>query len=177
MTKARQRMGGPLHGDALLPHWPDNFADLAVAGYYPINSEFDPRPLMQTLRLAGVRIGLPRMQGKGKPLAFHRWIPGDKLVVGDYGIKEPRADSPSMDPDIILMPLLAFDSRGGRLGYGGGFYDRTLAAFPAAIAVGVAFDAQEVKTLPMEAHDRHLDAVITPSGVRDFVVKRVVEPA
>lgn len=171
MTKARDRMGGPLHGDALLPHWPDSFADLAVAGYYPIKSEFDPRPLLQTLRLAGVRVGLPRMVGAKSPLVFHRWVAGDALEVGNYNVKEPRADAPGLDPDIILLPLLAFDAQGGRLGWGGGYYDRTLAAKPGAFAVGIAFDEQEVDACPMEAHDRRLDAVLTPSGFRDFLKK------
>ena len=167
--RRRAKLGKPLHGLRIIEHWPDRFADLAVAGYYPIKSEFDPRPLMQTLRLTGVRIGLPRMEGKSKPLSFHRWVPGDALEAGDYGVKEPLAASPPMDPDIILLPLLAFDARGGRLGYGGGYYDRTLAANPAALAMGVAFDEQEVEALPMQAHDRFLDAVLTPSGLRDFV--------
>ena len=171
MTKARKRMGGPLHGDALLPHWPDSFADLAVAGYYPIKTEFDPRPLMQTLRLAGVRVGLPRMVSATEPLVFHRWVPGDKLDVGPYNVKEPQAESPSLDPDIILLPLLAFDATGGRLGWGGGYYDRTLAAKPGAFAVGIAFDEQEVEECPMEPHDRRLDAVLTPSGFRDFLTR------
>ena len=175
MRKRRNRMGGPLHGETLLPHWPDSFADLSVAGYYPMNGEFDCRALLQTLRYAGVATGLPRMRGKAEALEFRRWRPGQALVDGDYGTREPSLDAPTFVPDIVLVPLLAFDAGGGRLGYGGGYYDRTLAAYPGALAVGVAFDAQEVDAVPMEAHDRRLDAVLTESGLRDFISKGAPE--
>ena len=168
MTKRRKRLPQPLHGEWVLPHWPDGWADLSTAGYYPIGSEFDPLPLLQTLRFAGVRTGLPRVVGK-RPLEFRRWVPGELLVEGEYGTKEPGPDAPPFTPDLILVPLLAFDARGGRLGWGGGYYDRTLEANPGAIAVGLAFDEQEVESVPTEPHDRRLDAVLTPGGLRDFI--------
>ena len=171
--RRRARLGRPLHGEALLPHWPDSLADLRVAGYYPIQSEFDCRPLLQTLRYAGCPIGLPRMVGPGRALVFHGWEPRERLVEGAYGVREPAQEAARFTPDVILVPLLAFDARGGRLGYGGGFYDRTLAAHPAAFAVGVAFDEQEVEDVPVEAHDRPLDAVLTPSGLRDLGLKEI----
>lgn len=165
--------GRPLHGDTLLVHWPDGFADLSVAGYYPTDTEFDVMPLLQTLRLAGVATGLPRMLGHGKPLEFKLWQKGEPLRDAQYGIKEPLASAPPFTPHIVLCPLLGFDAKGTRLGYGGGYYDRTLALMPAALAIGVAFDEQEVDHIPSEAHDRPLDAVLTPSGLRDFHLSRL----
>ena len=167
-AKRRRGLGRPLHGETLLAHWPDSLADLRVAGYYPLRDEFDCRPLIQTLRLAGCPIGLPRIAGRTQPLAFHAWSPGTRLVSGTYGLREPASDAPAFTPDVILVPLLAFDARGERLGYGGGYYDRTLAAHPAALAIGVAFDEQEMDRLPSQAHDRPLDGVLTPSGLRDL---------
>ena len=164
----RAGQGGPQHGEALLAHWPDAFADLSVAGYYPIGTEFDCLPLLQTLRYAGVMTGLPRMEGEDQPLRFHVWEKGQALIPGPYDIYEPAPAAPTFQPDIILVPLLAFDARGARLGYGGGFYDRTLAVHPYAKAVGIAFDSQEVDHVPTDAHDQRLDAVLTPSGYRAF---------
>jgi len=164
----RANLRSPLHGDALLAHWPNSFATLSVAGYYPIGTEFDCLPLLQTLRGAGEDTGLPRMQGNDQPLLFHLWERGESLIRGDHGVSEPTADAPTFRPDVILVPLLAFDSVGARLGYGGGYYDRTLAAYPDARAVGIAFNEQEIACVPTEAHDQPLHAVLTPSGYRSF---------
>jgi 5-formyltetrahydrofolate cyclo-ligase len=107
------------------------------------------------------------MQGKTKPLLFRAWAPGDAMDRAVWGIAEPKADKPELEPEVLLVPLLAFDRRGWRLGYGGGFYDRTLAALrarKAVAAVGVGFDEQRVDAVPHLDYDQRLDWVLTPSG-------------
>jgi len=110
---------------------------------------------------------LPVIQGRGLPLLFRAWKPGDTLDTGVWGIQEPQPSAPALDPDVLLVPLLAFDARGYRLGYGGGFYDRTLAGLRLrkhVVAVGLAFDEQRVDDVPHTAYDQRLDWVLTPSG-------------
>lgn len=143
-----------------------------VSGYSPIGDEIDPLPLMH--RLAGERVllALPAMQGRGEPLRFHRWQPGDQRSEGRWGIREPLPSAPQAEPAVMLVPLLAFDAEGYRLGYGGGFFDRTLAAARAAgpvIAIGLAYDAQLMPALPRVDFDQRLDWVLTPSGPRKCV--------
>jgi 5-formyltetrahydrofolate cyclo-ligase len=107
------------------------------------------------------------MQGKGKPLIFRRWHPGDELAETTWGIREPLPSAPELVPEIVLAALLAFDARGYRLGYGGGFYDRTLAAVRAhnpVVAIGLAYDEQRVDAVPHLDYDQQLDWVLTPSG-------------
>jgi len=130
-----------------------------IAGYWPIRSEMDPRPLMQALRAAGYRIALPRILGE--ELAFHLWEDGKAPVAGPFGTREPAPDWPEAAPDLFLTPLAAFDAEGQRLGYGRGFYDRAFAQWPAAKRVGLAFAAQKVAEVPTEAHDARLDLVLT----------------
>jgi 5-formyltetrahydrofolate cyclo-ligase len=143
---------------ALPPH-------AVVAGYWPISDEADPRALMAALAARGHTLALPRIDAKDAALSFRRWNEGDGLIDNHHAIPEPRADADVVIPDIVLVPLLAFDASGHRLGYGGGYYDRTLAALPAR-AIGVAYAGQEVEALAHEAHDRRLDGVITEKGVR-----------
>ncbi|MGC6484466.1 MAG: 5-formyltetrahydrofolate cyclo-ligase [Candidatus Puniceispirillales bacterium] len=142
---------------------------LIVAGYWPIRSEIDPIPLLAALAGRGCRTALPATPEPGKPLVFHHWQPGDPLVGGLYGTSEPQADAPRCQPDCLLVPMLAFDDGFFRLGYGGGFYDRSLAAIrvdkPTVRAVGIAYDDQKVAAVPVGPHDARLDAVLTPSGV------------
>lgn len=138
-----------------------------VSGFLPIGEEIDPAPLM--LRLAGEGYGLclPVMEAKGKPLLFRAWKPGDPLAEVMWGIREPLASAPLVEPDVVLGPLLAFDAAGYRLGYGGGFYDRTLARLrrlKPVTAVGLALDEQRVDAVPHEDYDERLDWVLTPSG-------------
>ena len=107
------------------------------------------------------------MQGKGKPLIFRAWTPGDAMDQGVWGIAEPKPDKPELEPDVLLVPLLAFDRAGWRMGYGGGFYDRTLrglACAQAVIAVGLAYDEQNIDAVPHLDYDERLDWVLTPSG-------------
>jgi 5-formyltetrahydrofolate cyclo-ligase len=140
-----------------------------VAGYWPIRTELDPRPLMQKLASAGLVTALPATPQPGKPLVFHLWQDVDPVIEGLYGTSEPAPSAPRCEPDILLVPMLAFDDAGYRLGYGGGFYDRSLAALREVKlqvrAVGIAFGAQRVDHVPRGEHDARLDAVLTPEGI------------
>ena len=143
-----------------------------VSGFNAIGDEIDPLPLLNNLIAEGHPACLPVMQGKGLPLVFRAWKPGDTLTAGVWGIQEPLPSSPAVDPDVLLVPLLAFDTRGYRLGYGGGFYDRTLAGLRTrkrVVAVGVAFDEQRIDAVPHTDYDERLDWVLTPSGPISFV--------
>ena len=143
----------------------------AVAGYVPLDDEADPRMLMDALARAGRLLALPCVVARGMPLRFRRWKFGDKLTPGALGILEPVADLPTVIPDVVLVPLLAFDSKGHRLGYGGGYYDRTLDQLRRGgdlVAIGVAFAGQEVEELPRASHDHMLDMIVTERGVRKF---------
>ena len=141
--------------------------DSVVSGFAPLADEFRAWPLLRRLMAEGFALALPVMQGKGQPLVFRAWSPGDAMDLGVWGIAEPRADKAALEPDILIVPLLAFDRRGWRLGYGGGFYDRTLKglrARKAVVAVGLAHDEQEVDAVPHLDYDQRLDWVLTPSG-------------
>jgi 5-formyltetrahydrofolate cyclo-ligase len=138
-----------------------------VSAFAAIGEEIDPAPLMLRLRADGFRLCLPVMQGKGRPLLFRAWEPGEPMEERMWGIREPRSSAPEVAPDIVLAPLLAFDRAGYRLGYGAGFFDRTLAAVrsrKAIIAIGLAYDEQEVDAVPHLDYDQRLDWVLTPSG-------------
>jgi 5-formyltetrahydrofolate cyclo-ligase len=143
----------------------------AVAGYMPTRNEADPGPLISTLRARGCRILLPRVAGKDVALAFHRWDEGEAPVTGAYRLLEAAPDWPAAVPDLVLVPLLAFDAEGHRLGYGGGYYDRTLKglrANGAVLAVGIGFAGQEVPELPRGAGDERLDWIVTEKEARKF---------
>lgn len=140
-----------------------------VSAFSSMHDELDTGPMMLRLAGDGYRVALPVMQGKGKPLLFRGWAPGDAMNEGIWGIREPKDDKPVLAPDIFLVPLLAFDPHGWRLGYGGGFYDRTLREARSArpiVAVGFALDEQEVDAVPHLDYDERLDWVLTPSGPR-----------
>jgi len=153
-----------------------------VAGFRPIRTEIDPTPLMEALSAAGHRLCVPVMQGKGRALRFREWTPeaegegrgldggrgqgGRGMVEGPFGVPVPSAGD-WLDPGLLLVPLLAFDAAGWRLGYGGGYYDRTLAALRArgpTLAVGFAYAAQQVAAVPRGPADQRLDAVVTEKG-------------
>jgi 5-formyltetrahydrofolate cyclo-ligase len=142
-----------------------------VSAYVAIGDEADPAPLMHALRRRGHKIALPRVAGKGKPLAFHLCEAGAKLVPGPFGLLQPAADWPQADPDVLAVPLLAFDKNGNRLGYGAGFYDRTLDDLRARhkiLAVGYAFSGQEVEHVPHHEGDEKLDWIVTERYARRF---------
>ena len=144
-------------------------AQSVVAGYWPIRDEIDPRPLMRRLHASGHACALCVLGEHAAPLAFRAWEPGTTLEPGGFGTLAPPADSAELAPDIVLTPLLAFDEQGHRLGYGGGYYDRTLARLRAdgrVLAVGAAFEVQRVESVPHTAGDGRLDWVITEQRAR-----------
>lgn len=144
-------------------------AAAVIAGFWPLRFEIDPRPTMLRLAGRGHALALPRMQGRGRPLAIHAWAPDDPLIQGRFEVMEPEPSRPLVVPDVVLAPLLAFDRAGGRLGYGAGFYDRTLRALrgsnPALLVIGLAFSRQEVALVPCADYDQRLDAVATEHGL------------
>ncbi len=145
-----------------------------VAGYWPIGEEADPRPLLGDLAKRGHPVALPRVVAEGQPLRFLCWRPGDDLETGPYGVRQPAPDRPEAHPELVLLPLLGFDATGLRLGYGGGYYDRTLAALRkerAIEAIGIAFSDQEVDSLPGGDHDERLDWIVTETGCRRFPLR------
>ena len=141
-----------------------------VAGYLPTRHEADPRALMESLRNKGFPILLPRVAARNAPLAFHLFRHDAHPVEGAFGLNEPAPEWPQGVPDVLLIPVLAFDEKGYRLGYGGGYYDRTLKALRAAKnlrAIGIAFSGQE-RALPHDEHDERLDGIVTEKGCRIF---------
>ena len=136
---------------------------LAVAGFWPLAGEIDIRPMLLALAARGHPVLLPVTPPRGNPLTFRRWQPGDVLLPERFGTVRPTGAV--MTPDVLLVPLLAFDGRCRRLGYGGGFYDRTLAGLPGRIAIGCAFAVQQVDCVAAEAHDIPLQAVATERGL------------
>jgi 5-formyltetrahydrofolate cyclo-ligase len=138
-----------------------------VSGFASMPQEFRIWPLLRALHGDGVRLAMPVMQGKARPLLFRAWQPGDAMDTGVWGIAQPKADKVALEPDILLVPLLAFDRAGWRLGYGGGYYDRTLRALrarKAITAVGLGYDQQCVDAVPHLDYDERLDWVLLPSG-------------
>ena len=149
----------------------EQYPGATVAAFLSIGDEFDTAPLMVGLVEAGHPLCLPVMQGKGQPLLFRAYAPGDEMATVMWVIREPLASQPLLTPSVLIVPLLAFDGQGWRLGYGGGFYDRTLRLLRdagAVTAIGAAFDIQEVDAVPHLDYDQRLDWVLTPSGPRRF---------
>ncbi|SES25486.1 5-formyltetrahydrofolate cyclo-ligase [Tranquillimonas rosea] len=140
-----------------------------VAGYLPIRSEIDPVPAMAEAAAHGP-VAVPVVEAEATPLRFRAWTPDVRLTEGPFGVQVP-VEGEWVTPEIVIVPMLAFDRRGGRLGYGGGFYDRTLAALRAqgpVLAVGFAYAGQEMDDLPLEETDAPLDMIVTESGVIDI---------
>ena len=134
-----------------------------IAGFWPLSGEIDIRPLLLALAGRGHPVVLPVTPARGNPLSFQRWRPGDVLNRERFGTVRPTGEP--MVPDLLLVPLLAFDGCGRRLGYGGGFYDRTLAGLPGRVAIGCAFAAQRVDCVAADVHDIPLQAVATERGL------------
>ncbi|EAQ43499.1 5-formyltetrahydrofolate cyclo-ligase family protein [Roseobacter sp. MED193] len=145
------------------------YRGVPLSGFVPIRTEIDPLPAMAEAAAHGP-VGVPVIQAKDMPLKFSRWQPDGALRDGPFGAAVPEVDD-FFEPEILIVPLVAFDVAGGRLGYGGGFYDRTLELLRAkrsTLAIGFAFDAQEATDLPLEATDQPLDMVVTESRVLQF---------
>jgi 5-formyltetrahydrofolate cyclo-ligase len=143
-----------------------------VSGFWPIKEEIDIRPLMVDLLNQGCQLALPVVQGKGLPLVFRAWRPGDALEAGVFGTLQPSVRREVVEPDALIVPLLACDDDGWRLGYGGGFYDRTLAGLRAkktVTAVGVGFNDQLVSEVPHGPSDQRLDWLLTDKRACAFV--------
>jgi 5-formyltetrahydrofolate cyclo-ligase len=135
-----------------------------VSGFSPLKSEINPLPLLRTLADAGAKLALPVVAGRGKPLIMRAYAFGQELNSGVWGIREPKDDAPEVDPDILIVPLAAFDRRGNRIGYGAGYYDMTinrLRGRKSVTAVGIAYAAQEVSDVPVTERDARLDLVLT----------------
>ena len=144
-----------------------------VSGYSPIRSEIDPVPLMRSLAAQGAQLALPAIMARGRSLAFRAWSPSDRLMLGPLGILEPSPAAAELIPDIMLVPLAAFDRAGHRIGYGAGHYDYTLAhlrklKLKHIIAIGLAFAVQEIAAVPALPHDVALDYVLTEAQTFDF---------
>ncbi|MEZ0172074.1 5-formyltetrahydrofolate cyclo-ligase [Microvirga sp. TS319] len=143
-----------------------DFSDLhdvnPVGGYWPIRSEVDPRPLMEALVERGQDVALSQILHPH--LSWRLWRPGDVLIKGGFGVREPGPDAPEVFPKALIVPLVAFDRGGGRIGYGKGHFDRAIAALEAqhpVLTIGLAYAVQEIEQVPVEEHDRLLDVVIT----------------
>jgi 5-formyltetrahydrofolate cyclo-ligase len=135
-----------------------------VSGFSPLKSEINPLPLLRKLADAGATLALPVVAGRGKPLIMRAYSFGQELNSGVWGIREPKDDAPEVDPDILIVPLAAFDRRGNRIGYGAGYYDMTIIRLRArrpVKAVGIAYAAQEVPDVPVTERDARLDLVLT----------------
>lgn len=151
--------------DAVLASLPAPPRTAAV--YLPLGSEIDTAPLAVELARRGFALALPRVDAAGSPLSFRTWTPGDPLEPDLQGCAAPLGSAPTVEPDLVFVPLVAFDAEGGRLGQGGGYYDRTLDGFagphrPAVI--GLAFSGQAVERIPRDPHDQKLDGILTERG-------------
>jgi 5-formyltetrahydrofolate cyclo-ligase len=146
-------------------------ADTVVSGFSPMRSEINPVPLMRKLVNAGAQLALPVIVGRGKPLIMRAWTFGDPFKAGQWGIREPVAEAPEVYPDVLIVPLAAFDRSGHRIGFGAGYYDMTINALRArkkVTAIGIAFAAQEIARVPATERDARLDLMLTEREVIDF---------
>ena len=145
--------------------------NLVISGYSPIRNEIDPMPLMIKLAAQGARLALPVINARGKSLTFRAWSPTDRLMMGPLGIPEPSPAAAELVPDVMLVPLAAFDRGGHRIGYGAGHYDHTFAHLRkshAVTGIGLAFAIQETPAIPALSHDVALDFVLTEKDAFDF---------
>jgi 5-formyltetrahydrofolate cyclo-ligase len=146
-------------------------AGAIVSGFSPLKSEINPVPLMRAFAAAGARLALPVVMGKGRPLTMRAWAFGEPLNSGVWGIREPPPEAPEVFPDILIVPLLAFDRTGNRIGYGAGYYDMTIArlrGMKAVTTMGIAFAAQEIAQVPTTSRDATLDLVLTEREIIDL---------
>lgn len=169
------RMTGPGAGVRAADHFLANIPvapGAIISGYWPIRDEFDDMAILRRMSLAGYCCALPYVDKKRHVLVFREWRPGTAMIAGPFQIPEPTEAAPEVTPTILLTPLLAYDSAGFRLGYGGGYYDGALAALRAAggrvLAVGTAFTEQMVERVPHTAKDEQLDWIVTERGAMPF---------
>ncbi len=151
--------------------FPVSVSGKTVSGFSPLKSEINPLPLMRKLAEAGAQLALPTIAGRGNPLIMRAYKFGDELARGQWGIREPKPDAPEVFPDILLVPLAAFDRHGHRIGYGAGYYDMTikrLRGMKPVVAIGIAFAAQESPVVPVTERDEPLDLVLTEREVVDL---------
>lgn len=144
---------------------------MIVSGFSPMKTEINPIPLMRKLADMGAQLALPAIAGRGKPLIMRAWKFGDPFKAGQWGIREPVPEAPEVAPDILIVPLAAFDRAGHRIGYGAGYYDMTIKALRArksVTAIGIAFAAQEIPRVPATERDARLDLVLTEREIIDF---------
>jgi 5-formyltetrahydrofolate cyclo-ligase len=140
-------------------------SDLVVGFCWPYKAEFDARPLVQAWWSSGARLALPAVVGKGQPLSFREWYPDAPMAEEVYGIPVPQG-TPVLKPDTLLIPVNGFDARGYRLGYGGGYFDRTLASIePRPIAIAIGYELLRLETIKPEVHDIPMDFVVTEAGM------------
>lgn len=171
LRKERREIDGSENAEAIFANltslikWESN---PIIAGFWPIAGEIDDRVFLEHCHNQGLQCCLPFITGSNSPLAFKAWQPSDTLEKGMYGIPAPSTEAPTLIPDVLLVPLVAFDKDCHRLGRGGGFYDRTLAQLRkshAVLAIGLAYDCQEIDHVTREAHDQQLDCIVTPTRV------------
>ena len=165
-VEARARIAAALarHLDALIAALPGGIGDRVLGGYWPIRSEPDLRPWMTALHAQGVRLALPVVATRAAPLVFRPWSPGAPMRRGHWNILEPDTDA-EIRPGIVLAPLVGWDGEGFRLGYGGGYFDRTLAALaPRPLAIGTGLQAARLDSIRPQPHDIRLDAIVTEAG-------------
>lgn len=168
---AAREAGDPRAGLLLAGHVLERFAPppgAVVAGYWPIGREIDPRPLMLALAGRGHALALPVTGRRGMPLTFRRFRFGDLLAPGPFGTRQPGEGAVALSPDFLLVPVVAFDAAGVRIGHGAGYYDATLAALRgrgSVTALGCGYAAQRADRLPVAPHDQRLDAIATELGV------------
>jgi len=144
---------------------------MIVSGFFPMKSEINPMPLLRKLAAEGAQLALPVIAGRGKPLTMRAWAFGAPLKAGQWGIREPTAEAAEVKPDILIVPLAAFDRAGHRIGYGAGYYDMTIRALRTkkpVVAVGVGFAAQEIARVPATERDERLDLVLTERETIDL---------
>jgi 5-formyltetrahydrofolate cyclo-ligase len=171
MRLRRANLDAPTRAAASLALRDRFLADIAlppnatVAGYAAFGDEIDPLPLMAALHARGYAMALPVVVAKGAALVFRAYAPGDALVQHRFGMSEPAAERATRVPSFVLVPLLAFDATGRRLGYGGGFYDRTLAALRPTQTIGLGFSCQRIDTVPADDHDQKLDCIATEDAI------------
>jgi 5-formyltetrahydrofolate cyclo-ligase len=144
---------------------------MIVSGFSPMKTEINPIPLLRKLADAGAQLALPCIVGRGHPLIMRAWDFGATLAAGQWGIREPTPDAAEVAPDILIVPLAAFDRNGHRIGYGAGYYDMTIRGLRAKkkiVAIGIAFAAQEISKVPATERDERLDLVLTEREIIDF---------